>query len=278
MRVELLHINQPLTREQKHWFIYRLLELSIINYKLLIEEIDYMQRFYVPSLKLNQQIAIEKRELPELWHQIKNVMRLEVEDAVSLFNLGSSDHYYKIISMDKNTISLQLMELGSSNTELPFELVLAQALPQKAEKWEWILQKGTELGVTTFIPLTTTRTQRKQLPKDERMEKIIVEAAEQSGRNNVPTITTVQTLSEFAISPAQTFFASLSSTTPLLQQLKPGSNFSRVIIIIGPEGGFTKEEEAALINKGACSYSLGKRTLRLETAAIVSLGQVGTAF
>lgn len=233
-----------------------------------------MQRFYWPFSSLNDapNLIINEKEHFELFHQLTNVLRLKPEDDVCFFTNGSElDSLFSLVKIEKRTLTFNFKGVKDVAKELPFQLTLAQAIPQKGEKWEWILQKGTELGVQQFIPLITERTQRQQLPKPERMQKILIEAAEQSGRSFIPHITKPTSLELITISN-DCYFGSLLSNIPLIDQLHSPKHIPAITVIIGPEGGFTGQEENLLLKKGAQSYSLAATVLRLETAAIATLG------
>lgn len=235
-----------------------------------------MQRFYwlFSGLKDVTRVEINDKIHADLFHQLTNVLRIKTGDAVCFFEAGSSnDFVFRLEKIEKRALLFVYQKQQASVKELPFQLTLAQAIPQKSEKWEWILQKGTELGVHQFIPLITERTQRNQLPRQERMQRIIIEAAEQSGRSTIPFISEAKVLSQWT--PAETsFVASLHAKTNLLSQIHSISPLTNLTIIIGPEGGLTTEEEEQLIKTHVRPYSLGATVLRLETAAIVSLGIV----
>lgn len=235
-----------------------------------------MQRFYwlFSGLKDVTRVEINDKIHADLFHQLTNVLRIKTGDAVCFFEAGSSnDFVFRLEKIEKRALLFVYQKQQASVKELPFQLTLAQAIPQKSEKWEWILQKGTELGVHQFIPLITERTQRNQLPRQERMQRIIIEAAEQSGRSTIPVISEPKVLSQWI--PTETsFVASLQAETNLLLQLQAAPGLKNLTIIIGPEGGLTIEEEQQLTKANVHPYSLGTTVLRLETAAIVSLGIV----
>lgn len=236
-----------------------------------------VHRFYwlFSSLEGVGHLEINDKVHASLFHQLTSVLRIKSGNEVCFFEAGSSnDFIYSLAKVEKHSLSFTYQDKQKSVSEHPFQLILAQAIPQKSEKWEWILQKGTELGVQQFIPLITERTQRNQLPRHDRMQRIIIEAVEQSGRTTIPVISEPKVLSQWALS-GTSFVASLHSGQKLLGQLQTISNLKSLTIIIGPEGGLTQEEEDSLITQHAYLYSLGTTVLRLETAAIVSLGIVG---
>jgi len=235
-----------------------------------------MHRFYLPQITFEPNIIINKDTHPELFHQLKNVLRAEIGDQFIFFSGKDNKEFVVELTESGREFHFVVKETREAHTELPYTLTLIQAIPQKSEKWEWILQKGTELGVSTFIPLITERTQRKILPKMERMEKIVIEAVEQSGRVKIPTISTPLTVEKFTTQAnTHSLFASLHSKQSLQEHLKVlHPKFESISIIIGPEGGLSPKEEDFLLGLGALPFSLGMRTLRLETAALASLAIV----
>ncbi len=237
-----------------------------------------MHRFYLPKAKIDHQLIINKENNPDLFHQLKNVLRAEISDQFIFFSGRDNTEFIVELTESGKEFHFTVKETRETNTELPYSLTLIQAIPQKSEKWEWILQKGTELGVNIFIPLITERTQRKNLPKMERMEKILVEAVEQSGRVKIPTIQPPLALEGLTFpTNSHNFFASLNSTETLQAHLDSSHPHKvGITIIIGPEGGFSPKEEDFLVGNGALPFSLGKRTLRLETAALASLAIISS--
>ncbi len=232
-----------------------------------------MHRFYLPHTAIEQDIIITKDKNSDLFHQLRNVLRAEVSDQFIFFSGNDKKEFIAELIESGKEFRFTVKEECETNTELPHELTLIQAIPQKSEKWEWILQKGTELGVSSFIPLITERTQRKVLPKQERMEKILIEAVEQSGRVKIPTIAAPIGLEKLVLQPnTHHFFASLNASQTLSEHLQTmNPQYGAINIIIGPEGGLGAKEEDFLMGSGALPFSLGARTLRLETAALASL-------
>ncbi|MBP7057655.1 16S rRNA (uracil(1498)-N(3))-methyltransferase [Candidatus Gracilibacteria bacterium] len=232
-----------------------------------------MHRFFLSTtIALNEtnRLLIEKSQYPDLLHQLVNVLRIERGTELIFFDATRTEYHVQLIEFNKNQLDFLVIDQAVVDKELPFELCLAQAIPHTTEKWEWLLQKGTELGVTKFIPLLTHRTQRQHLPKMERMKKIMTEAVEQCGRTVIPTVAAPLKLADLA-GLGTVVFASLQGTEALDQVLRDQSPISKLIICIGPEGGFSGEEEQTLITNQALPYSLGKRVLRLETAALASI-------
>lgn len=233
-----------------------------------------MQRFYWQHSTLSglDTLIIDHKIHADIFHQLLHVLRITIDTTVSFFADGDKvDHLFRLVSMDKKHLTFTHLEQKPNSPELLFKLILAQAIPQKSEKWEWILQKGTELGVHTFIPLITERTQKQQLPKVERMQKILIEASEQCGRGIIPQIATTTQLATWQ--PNQTIlFASLFGQQKLSLLLQTIPSTENITCIVGPEGGFSESEEQYLLSQNAQPFNLGQTVLRLETAAIVSLG------
>lgn len=159
-------------------------------------------------------------------------------------------------------------------------ITLFQAL-LKSQKWDYLLQKGTEVGVSAFVPLVCQRgvvrlDGASWSTKAPRWEAILQEAAEQSGRGRIPTLG--QPLSWAEACRASQGLALLAHTGPAAQGLgkvlNAGTRPERVSIYVGPEGGFTEEEVATAQRHGIQAVSLGPRTLRAETAGLVAASAV----
>ncbi len=233
-----------------------------------------MQRFYWSHSSLSglETLIIDHKVHTDTFHQLVHVLRIAIDTTVSFFAAGDTvDHIFRLEGQDKKQLTFTYQEQKPNSPELPFQLILAQAIPQKSEKWEWILQKGTELGVNMFIPLITERTQKQQLPKLERMQKIVIEATEQCGRGTIPQIALPTQLATWQ--PNQmTLFASLLGQQKLAALLQKTPSSGSITCVVGPEGGFSHREEQYLLEQKSHPFSLGQTVLRLETAAIVSLG------
>jgi len=208
-----------------------------------------------------------------LVHQIKNVLRLEVSDTVILFNGADPyDYQFKITEVAKNQIRFRLLEkipvlLPSVKTILYLSLI-------KKELFELACLKATELGVTHIVPLTSLRTVRPFLDVP-RLEKIMEEGAEQSGRNTLPLLLPslplphlVSSLESLSISTSNTFALSLFGKE-VSQYLKTKEGATDLAFVVGPEGGWTDEEENFFVSCHLNTLSVSPHTLRAETAAII---------
>jgi 16S rRNA (uracil1498-N3)-methyltransferase len=217
----------------------------------------------------------------EPYHHLVHVLRARVGNTVELFDGHGRACEAVIESIEE---SRALLRLGRRvEKRLERSLTLLQGLP-KGEKWEWILQKGTELGASRFVPLTTARTIVKLDPakaahRQERWSKVVQEAARQCGRADVPEIWPLQTLSEALrrLSPGTTSFVldEEERAMNLRRALAPLDPSVPLAFSVGPEGGWERDEIAMHRSHGATPVTLGTRVLRTETAALAVLAMAG---
>jgi len=140
------------------------------------------------------------------------------------------------------------------------------------ERFEWVLQKGTEIGFSAFVPLVTARTERPVVGKIDRLERILKEAAEQSGRGIVPVFGSVVRFKDIKCENGEVFVIADPRADMSLKDFVAGKGFEKakkINIFVGPEGGFTDEEVSSALERGFVGVNLGKRILRSETAGIV---------
>ncbi|AMY04659.1 16S rRNA (uracil(1498)-N(3))-methyltransferase [Staphylococcus condimenti] len=242
-----------------------------------------MQRYFInQNADKNQRFFItEKEDI----HHINNVMRNQSGDFIIVtFNHGEV-YKSKIISIHNEKIEIELSEELNSDTELPVEITICSGL-LKADKYEWLLQKCTELGASHFIPVQMDRSivklnQNKIEKKLVRWNKIVKEAAEQSYRLIIPTIEFISNLKQVYVNIDKYDYVlvayedaakegEISHFKKTLQQFKSGD---RVLIVFGPEGGLS-EEEVELFQENSEIVGLGKRILRAETAPLYALSAI----
>ena len=220
-------------------------------------------RYYLPS-----QLAGDAATLtgPEAHHLVK-VMRASVGDEITLFDGRGNELAARITAVSRSEVLLAILSQRQVNRELPFSLALGVALP-KGERQRWLVEKLVELGATRLTPLTTQRGVAQPTSSAlERLQRAVIEACKQCGRNRLMQIDDPRSLGEFAAGEAP-------STLRLIAQ--PGGaalegRWQRgrdVVAAIGPEGGFTDEEVATAYAAGWEAVGLGERVLRVETAAI----------
>ena len=202
------------------------------------------------------------------------VLRLKPSDMVSVLNGTGYEYECRIVSAHKKEIRAEVLSKAPYSAESPLSITIVQGI-SKGERMDIAVQKSTELGATRFIPVITERTQVKQTQKVERWRKIALSAAEQSGRDKILDIDEPTQLEKFldSITPvsAGIIFFEEKRERNLKEVLSGFKGTKEITILIGPEGGFTKEEVATATEKGFIVASLGPRILRTETAPITAL-------
>ena len=244
-----------------------------------------MHRFYSdePLKEPGQRVTLS----PEESHHAAKVLRLNTGEEVQLLdglNLWSGT--LEEVS-DKKTIA-RIASLCES-PESPVHVTLLQGLP-KAEKMEWILQKATELGVWKILPVETERSIPKASrlqDKQERWQKIALEAAKQSGRAHVPEIAAPASWSKLKPTLQKEHYDqiltaweeehTLSMTEAVQACTRQHGRPESVLIVIGPEGGLTAEECGFFQEMGGMNITLGRRILRTETAGLCALSVLWSA-
>jgi 16S rRNA (uracil1498-N3)-methyltransferase len=223
-----------------------------------------LHRYYLPDTDLTHDFWMDDARL---FHQWIRVLRYEVGREVELFNDKLEDRLYRILKIGTNAVHLELVT--EFKPKLPSnEIYLCFALLKK-DKVEWVLQKATELGVRHFVPLITDRTEKTGFDV-ERAEKIVIEAAEQCGRSDVPSIReplTPEKIIEELSDKVELFIAEQGS--PQLSNSDYQSSIPRAVLI-GPEGGWSDEEKQYFKDKNIAHLSISEFTLRAETAAVTA--------
>lgn len=218
-----------------------------------------MHRFYVPDAA-GERVKPGRAQL----HQLRHVLRLRDGDQVAVFD-GRGQEWLAQLAGD----ALELLNPVDRCVEPQTQLTLYQATIKPA-RFEMVLQKGTELGVSRFVPFTAERSGAAG-ERAVRWRAIAVEAAEQSGRQVVPEIAPVLSFEEAiadATSRGVPFMPWEGADRPKLSSVHRPCR--QLALLIGPEGGFTESEVERARARGAVTVSLGRRILRSETAAIVA--------
>src|SRR3989338_395251 len=154
-----------------------------------------MSRIFVnQNLKTHSSIYITG----DNYHHVKNVLRMKVGDPLYLFNGGEEEFEAKIVAMDKKNITLQILMSQKANKESPLEIIIGQGLP-KGSKFDDLIPKVTELGISEFIPLITERSDLKKTSPQKvlRWQKIAQQSAQQTGRTKIPRISPPLALTDF---------------------------------------------------------------------------------
>jgi 16S rRNA (uracil1498-N3)-methyltransferase len=238
-----------------------------------------MPRFYIAQpLAVGQQVDLP----PAVAHHI-NVVRLEPGAALTLFNGDGGEYAAVLREVGKKRATAELLTFTAREAELPFPVTLAQALPE-GSKMDWIIEKVVELGVTAVQPLAARRcvvrlSAERAEKKLEHWQGVIEAACEQSGRNRLPRLAPPLDLREWLAQPAdgQRILLSPRATTSLADWTRAQSA-QPVTLLVGPEGGFTDEEETLAVQHGALALSAGPRVLRTETAALAVLAVLAAAW
>ena len=216
---------------------------------------------FIGSFELSQKtLVISDKDLLNQW---RNVLRLENGDQLTLSDGQGSEATATIIESDKKAITLSIEETVVPNRE-PKKAVTLYCALLKRENFELVCQKATEIGIARIVPVLSERTIKTGFNR-VRLEKIISEACEQSGRTTIPELAEPMKFAEaieYACGPASVFF-DLSGKEGI--EMKGISN-----IFIGPEGGWSEGEVSLAKSSDATIASLGKLTMRGETAAIVA--------
>lgn len=236
-----------------------------------------MRKFFVKSEQVNNdKIEITGEDV----NHIRNVLRLTKGEKIKICDTGNSKNYIcEINDISKEEVICNIIEEVSGEAEGNVILHIYQGLP-KADKMELIIQKGTELGVSEFIPVNFKRSIVKISEKDEkkkidRWQKIAEVAAKQSGRDIIPTIRNIENIknicnniNEYDIVLVAYELEEQNYIKNELLKIKNNNTNYRIAIVIGPEGGIDEEEINLLKSAGAKIISLGKRILRTETVAL----------
>lgn len=232
-----------------------------------------MHRFFVLPTQIGHQTV---RFDAEQAHQMRRVLRLRPGDRVMALD-GRGRQYEIVLDEVTNArVTGRIAAQSEAGGEPGVRLTLFQSLLPR-DKFEWVLQKGTEVGVAAFAPVITRRSLVRgddvTPEKLTRWERIIREAAEQSGRSLLPRLLPPAPFS-MATSEAAALDRALiawegETRRPLGQALAPPDGLQEVGLFIGPEGGYETEEIDEAAARGVIPVTLGRRILRTETAAVV---------
>lgn len=223
-----------------------------------------MNSFFVPDLR-HQEVRFPEDEAGHA----SRVLRLKEDTAVLLVD-GKGTHAQAVLSLvTKNEVRARIIERAMVPMEEPM-IHLAVSPTKQLDRFEWLLEKCTELGVHRITPLITARTERERV-RGDRMEKIIVAAMKQSQRAWLPQLDPPIALDLFMSEalPQQRLFGWCEGERADL--VKSCDKSQDALMLIGPEGDFTDEEARALIEHSFLPVSLGTARLRTETAAMAAV-------
>ena len=237
-----------------------------------------MKKIFIPT-PLDEIIQLPK----DVTHHVLHVFRYNMEKPITVTGSDNRCGIYQITEEVDGIAQAKLIEYVESDVA-SYRTILVQSL-LKGEKLEWVLQKATELNVDTIYLVSTANCvakydDKKLQSKVSRWEKIMLEAAQQCGRNQLPTLVVGETLSQVleiegdALKLVAYENEDGHTIKSALQSVHTNQTITDILICIGPEGGYQEKEINAIIESGGKSVSLGNTILRAETAAIGSLAMI----
>jgi 16S rRNA (uracil1498-N3)-methyltransferase len=235
-----------------------------------------VHRFFVPPQAI---VGKEVRLGPDLARRMGRVLRLRVGDHVLLLDNTGREYEVELTALTPTASQGVVLVSRQGAGEPNVRLVLYQALI-KGQRFDWVLEKGTELGVAGFVPVVSSRSQLRvsqaSAARTERWRRVVVEAAEQSGRCRLPEISSPLSFEEACASAAGLRILPWEGEREVgLRDVLAGEGaIDAVSLFVGPEGGFPPEEVELARRQGVRTVSLGRRILRAETAAIVAAALV----
>lgn len=244
----------------------------VLSLFMTMQEYIKRPRLYVDEeLASGAIITLDKAQQ----HYLGNVMRLNTDDTIRLFNGRDGEWLGVISTMDKKNGSVRIENNLRSQSGRAKEICLVFALIKKA-RMDFLIEKAVELGVTSLQPVITDHTDIRKINTD-RIQARIIEAAEQCERIDIPALSTLQTLPEWIDqwNKGPVYACTERVDSPHLTDIIDKNK--DVAILIGPEGGFSPAEKDTFANQDKIrSVSLGEPILRSETAAIVALAHTQT--
>ncbi|GAB4543971.1 MAG: 16S rRNA (uracil(1498)-N(3))-methyltransferase [Anaerolineae bacterium] len=238
-----------------------------------------MHRFYLEHIP-----SVGTFTLPDtIATQISKVLRMRPGEVIHVFDGKGSEYPLTLTHVGRDGVSGELGAQMPEVSEPRTQITLYQSLLKK-DKFEWVLEKGTEIGMARFVPMLTARTVADQVSENKltRWQRICIEAAEQSRRTRIPEIANLQTLEQAldALTVAATYDLVLilheaAAKVTLKQQLDLLAESAQSVgLLVGPEGGFTPDEVQRAAQCGIVAVNLGPRVLRAETAGLVAAANV----
>jgi len=223
-----------------------------------------MALFYVPNLASGHVLPEEESQ-----HAVK-VLRLQVGDEIVVVDGVGGFYKARITNPHPKHCGFEIVESQNEYGKRDYKLHIAIAPTKNIERLEWFIEKATEIGIDEITPVICRFSERKII-KEERLEKIIISAAKQSVKAYFPTLNPLCTFDELLkkYSASQKFIAHCYDEDKRLLQTEI-QKFSDILILIGPEGDFSKEEVGKAISMGFVPVSLGESRLRTETAGVVA--------
>ena len=213
-------------------------------------------------------------------HHLMHVMRAKAGQEVTVVDDAGSVARMEMTAFREDAVTLTLKERLAADTESPLKLVLAQCL-LKADKMDYVVQKAVELGVTEIIPVKSHNCvvrydAKKAAARQQRWQKIAEEAAKQCGRTALTSVTPITDLSDLLkdnsrAEDTEIIFCYENEDENTVKSCLRAAQGKRLILLVGPEGGFTLGEAQTVQEAGGRAVTLGPRILRAETAAVAAV-------
>lgn len=238
-----------------------------------------MNRFFVPPHSIKDGRVMMRGTIV---HQIRDVLRMRPGEEVVLLDNSGWAQRAELLAIERDVVRGRVLEKWQVETEPQTRLTLYQGL-LKGQKFEWVLQKGTEIGVVRFVPVLSARCvigsmEDVSAARIERWERIVVEAAEQAGRAALPELSAAALFANACDAAGRTSLALIpwegEHSRGLREALRGMTPAQEISLFIGPEGGFAEEEIDLAQSAGLVPVSLGPRILRAETAGLAAAAAI----
>ncbi len=238
-----------------------------------------MHRFFVPPQTIKDKHAALRGAVV---HQIRDVLRMRAGDEVILLDNSGWAYHLELESVDPDLVRGRVREKWKLETEPRTKITLYQGM-LKGQKFDWVLQKGTELGITSFVPVLAARCLVGSVndvseSRLDRWQRIVLEAAEQAGRAVLPEMESALFFQHACQQVAEHGLSLIpwegEKSRGLREALANVPRSRTINLFVGPEGGFTDEEIAMAKNFGIMPITLGPRIFRAETAGIVAASAI----
>lgn len=235
-----------------------------------------MPRFYLPeNLSVGQTVALPDNIVRHL-----NVLRVRPNENITLFDGKGKAHAARLTVLEKRRAEAEILHEDTTDNESPLNITLIQSI-SSGDRMDFTLQKSVELGVTAIQPVISERCivrldGERAAKRLARWQEIVISACEQSGRNTVPPVLPIigyrEALDKMP-SESTRLIMSINRARKLGDIRQPSG---AIVFMVGPEGGWTEQEEQQAFEAGFQAVTLSKRILRTETAALAALAAMQT--
>jgi 16S rRNA (uracil1498-N3)-methyltransferase len=232
-----------------------------------------MQRFYLPPNCFRGDYAVSNNL--DLIGQLSKVLRARHGDKFLLFNNSNLEYLGQMVELTKKEVKFLIIDQQPGQREPARQITLYQSL-LKSDKFDWLIQKAVELGVTRIVPVVASRSITKSISpaKRDRYEEIIKEATEQCGGIHLAELSAVISFKEAITGAGKQPGAKIIAWEKETDYDLAAASTESIQLFIGPEGGYSEEEIELAKEQQVIPVSLGRRILRAETAAIAALAKL----